>query len=167
MCQMVGVLPRSERIAYAGGVNDDTRDRLAAEAWRAMLGFISATAWRRTRILAELGLTVSDSRALTTLDAVGGRSMRSLAHEWSCDASTATWIVDRLERKGLAERRFHPSDRRVRLAALTPAGVALRDEMLRRMYEPPPELLELEVPDLVALRDGVDRLPPAPPRRDR
>jgi DNA-binding MarR family transcriptional regulator len=147
-------------------VNDDGRGRLAADAWRAIFDFIGATAWQRTRILAELGLTVSDSRALTSLDATTGRSMRSLAEEWSCDASTATWIVDRLERKGLAERRFHPSDRRVRLAALTPNGMALRDEMLRRMYEPPPELLELAVADLVALRDGVSRLPSERARGD-
>jgi hypothetical protein len=27
--------------------------------------------------------------------------MRGLARDWQCDASTATWIVDRLEAKGL------------------------------------------------------------------
>jgi DNA-binding MarR family transcriptional regulator len=148
-------------------VEEHARERLAAEAWRAMLDFISATAWRRTRTLSELGLTVSDSRALTTLDVTHGRSMRSLAEEWSCDASTATWIVDRLERKGLAERRFHPSDRRLRLAALTAEGVALRDQMLERMYEAPPELLELDARDLTVLRDGLRRLPAAPARRKR
>ena len=74
------------------------------------------------------------------------------------------WIVDRLERKGLAERRFHPSDRRLRLATLTIEGAALRDRMLERMYEPPPELLELGPRDLAALRDGVRRLPAAPTR---
>lgn len=139
-----------------------SREKLAAEVWRAILDFISATAWRRTRMLAELGLSVSDSRTLTTLDLTHGRTMRSLADEWSCDASTATWIVDRLERKGFAERQPHPTDRRLRLAALTPAGVAARDEMLRRMYAPPPELLELEVADLRALREGVMRLPSVP-----
>jgi hypothetical protein len=28
--------------------------------------------------------------------------MKSLADEWRCDASNATWIVDRLEKLGLA-----------------------------------------------------------------
>jgi DNA-binding MarR family transcriptional regulator len=136
----------------------DARVALATEAWRAILDFISATAGERTRLLADLGLTVNDSRALTTLDAERGRSMSALAEDWSCDASTATWIVNRLERKGFVERRAHPSDRRLRLAALTPAGVAMRDEMLGRLYAAPPELLALDPPDLVALRDGATKL---------
>ena len=134
-------------------------DLLAAEAWRAILDFIAATAWRRTRALADLGLTVSDSRALSTVDAVDGRSMRSLAEEWSCDASTATWIINRLVKRGFAERRAQPGDRRVRLVVLTDAGAQMRDEMLRRMYSAPPELLDLPVADLRALHDGVTKLP--------
>ena len=137
----------------------ESRETLAADAWRAILDFIGATAWRRTRILAELGLTVNDSRAMTTIEPEAGRTMRSLADEWSCDASTATWIVDRLERKGFAERRAHPTDRRVRLVFLTAAGLEMRAQMLRRMYAAPPELLRLEVRDLVAIRDAARRLP--------
>lgn len=137
----------------------DHRGALAAETWRAIFDFVTATAVHRTRHLAELGLTVNDSRALASLDPSAGRTMRSLADEWSCDASTATWIVDRLERRGYAERRAHPSDRRIRLARLTPAGAAVRDEMLRRMYTPPPELLSLDAGDLTQLLDGVRRLP--------
>jgi DNA-binding MarR family transcriptional regulator len=136
---------------------------LATEAWRAILDFIGATAWRRTRILAELGLTVNDSRALSTLESDAGRTMRSLADEWSCDASTATWIVDRLEKKGFAERRPDATDRRLRMVFLTPAGVRMREEMLLHMYAAPPELLDLEAADLVVLRDGVVRLPAIPP----
>jgi DNA-binding MarR family transcriptional regulator len=137
----------------------DARKALATEAWRAILDFISATAEQRTRLLADLGLSISDSRALTTLEPGHGRSMGTLAETWSCDASTATWIVDRLERKGFAERRSDPTDRRLRLVALTPAGVAMRDEMLRRLYAAPAELLGLDPTDLVALRDGVTKLP--------
>jgi DNA-binding MarR family transcriptional regulator len=148
--------------------SDDSPATLAAEAWRAILDFVSATSWRRARSLADLGLTINDSRALTSLEYETGRTMRSLAAEWSCDASTATWIVDRLEQRGLAERRAHAPDRRLRLAVLTPAGLAMRDEMLRRLYVAPPELLDLDLADLGALRDGVVRLPtftPAPVAR--
>jgi DNA-binding MarR family transcriptional regulator len=121
---------------------------LAADAWRAILDFIAGTAPQRFRALAELGLTPNDSRALSVLDPDLGRTMRSLANEWKCDASTATWIVDRLERKGLAERRQHDSDRRVKLVVLTAAGVRTKDEVSRRLYVPPPELLELDRADL-------------------
>ena len=46
-------------------------------------------------------------------------SMRVLADEWTCDASNATFIVDRLEERGLAERRSVPEDRRLKLVVLT------------------------------------------------
>jgi DNA-binding MarR family transcriptional regulator len=85
--------------------------------------------------------------------------MRSLAIEWECDASTATWIIDRLEAKGFAERRSHAPDRRVKLVVLTSAGVETRNEMLAATYTPPPELLELDAAELVALRDAAASLP--------
>lgn len=137
---------------------DEPNAALAAEAWRAIMDFITATASQRTRVLADLDLTVNDSRALTTLDREDGRSMRSLADEWSCDASTATFIVDRLEGKGLAERRADPADRRIRRVVLTVRGADVRDEMLRRIYMPPSELSELDREALRALRDGVSGL---------
>jgi MarR family transcriptional regulator, organic hydroperoxide resistance regulator len=132
---------------------------LAAEAWRAIFDFIVATVGSRNQVLADLGLTPNDSRALASLDAAAGRTMRSLADGWHCDASTATWIVDRLETKGLAERRAHPTDRRVKLVVLTPAGVQTRAEMVAGTYTPPAQLLELDRADLLALRDAAAKLP--------
>ena len=133
---------------------------LAAEAWRSIFDFIVLTADHRNAALARLGLTPNDSRALMSLDAEVGRTMRSLAMEWKCDASTATWIIDRLETKGLAERRPHAPDRRVKLVVLTSGGVETRSEMLSSTYAPPPQLLELDAADLVALRDAALALPP-------
>jgi len=85
--------------------------------------------------------------------------MSDLADEWMCDASNATWIVDRLEERGLAERRTIPTDRRVKLVVLTAKGDRTRHEMIRTLYEPPPELLELDLEELEALRDAVAKLP--------
>ena len=69
--------------------------------------------------------------------------MRSLAKEWACDASNATWIVDRLENMGLAERRIVPHDRRVKLVALTAKGSKVRTELLKEFHNPPAQLLEV------------------------
>src|SRR5919202_3764002 len=85
---------------------------LARRVWSRMFDFLMVTAPQRARSLGRRGLTPNDSRALGSLDAEAGRTMRSLAEEWECDASNATWIVDRLERLGLAERRTVPEDRR-------------------------------------------------------
>jgi MarR family transcriptional regulator, organic hydroperoxide resistance regulator len=131
---------------------------IAGDAWRSIFDFIVLTAGHRNSALARLGLTPNDSRALMSLDQEVGRTMRSLADEWECDASTATWIVDRLEAKGFAERRSHPPDRRVKLVVLTLAGVETRNEMLAATYAPPPELMELDAAELAALRDAAASL---------
>ncbi|MBX5484667.1 MAG: MarR family transcriptional regulator [Myxococcaceae bacterium] len=131
---------------------------LAAEVWQRLFDFIIETRRHREQVLSRYELTPNDSRALFTLDATEGRTMRSLAELWGCDASNATWIVDRLEKRGLAERRAHPGDRRVKLVALTPAGVKTRAELMEEMYRPPPELLELERSELEALSNATRKL---------
>jgi DNA-binding MarR family transcriptional regulator len=120
--------------------------------------FIIATAPERNRAIGESGLTPNDARALQSLARRPGRTMGSLAEEWKCDASTATWIVDRLEGKGLAERRPHPGDRRVRLVYLTALGARTKARQLDRVYIPPRALLELDLGELVALRDAATSL---------
>jgi DNA-binding MarR family transcriptional regulator len=132
---------------------------IAADAWRSIFDFIVLTADHRISVLGRLGLTPNDSRALMSLDEKAGRTMRSLAREWECDASTATWIVDRLEAKALAERRTEPTDRRVKLVVLTPLGAATRDEMIAGTYTPPPEMLALDAGQLRSLREAVRYLP--------
>ena len=49
--------------------------------------------------------------------------------------TTITLIVDQLEKRGLARRRPHPTDRRVSLAALTPAGRALTRDATAALAE--------------------------------
>jgi DNA-binding MarR family transcriptional regulator len=132
---------------------------LAAQAWRSIFDFIVLTTDHRISVLGRLGLTPNDSRALVSLDEHVGRTMRSLASEWNCDASTATWIVDRLEAKGLAQRTASPLDRRVKLVILTSRGAATRNEMIAGTYTPPPELLTLDADQLRSLRDAVRNLP--------
>ena len=125
-----------------------------------MFDFLMRSAPRRTDILGRLGLTPNDSRALGSLDPREGRTMRSLADEWQCDASNATWIVDRLERAGLAERRGDPADRRVKLVVLTPHGAETRAEVMAGFYATPPELLRLGPAELQALERALEKLQP-------
>ena len=136
------------------------KQRVAKDAWRAIMDFIIATAAERSAPIGKAGLTPNDLRALTTISlGEGGRTMRSLAEEWRCDASTVTWIVDRLEQRGLAERRPHPTDRRSRLVALTPAGAIVLADLQKAIFQPPKQLLELNERDLVALRNAASKLP--------
>jgi len=128
---------------------------LAADAWKRMFDFFMRSRVQRGRVLAKMGLTPNDARALSALDASEGRTMRSLADEWGCDASNATWIVDRLEKREFAERRAMPGDRRVKLVVLTAAGAKARQKVLEGTYEPPAELSALPRASLEALRKAI------------
>lgn len=127
----------------------DTPD-LASEAWRLMFDFLTRSAPQRLEAQQRHGLTPNDSRALFSLDA-DGKPIGVLAHEWGCDPSTATWLVDRLERSGLADRIALPSDRRVKLVRATKKGSATKNDLQAAYYRPPAEMTKLSPSDLNAL----------------
>jgi DNA-binding MarR family transcriptional regulator len=143
---------------------------LAQEIWRRLFDFFISTRAQRDRVLDRIDLTPNDSKALASLDRQG-KAMGTLAAEWGCDASNATWIVDRLEQRGLAERQAVPGDRRVKLVVLTARGMATRSKVMEEFRRPPPQMLELNRRDLEALRNALSRLPSspedAPQRRSR
>ena len=135
-----------------------SKEARARRVWRLMFDFLISTGPRRTEVLGAFGLTPNDSRALSSLSQEEGRTMRSLADEWRCDASNATWIVDRLENAGLAVRRDQPNDRRVKLVLLTAKGARLKGELMEAFYAPPAELLTLDAADLATLERVLLRL---------
>jgi DNA-binding MarR family transcriptional regulator len=138
--------------------SSNTKAALARRTWSKMFDFLIHTAPERTKVLARYGLTPNDSRGMASLDSDEGRTMRALAEEWGCDASNATWIVDRLERLGLAERRTPAEDRRVKLVFLTARGVAVRKQIQDAFHTTPRALLTLERADLEALARLVEKL---------
>ena len=133
---------------------------LAAEVWQRLFDFITATSSHRNKVFERYELTPNDSRALFALDGEG-RTMGTLAAEWSCDASYATSVIDRLEAKGLAARRDLPGDRRVKLAVLTALGSRIKQALRREIYHPPTELLALDTTDLKALWHAAEKLRPS------
>jgi DNA-binding MarR family transcriptional regulator len=79
--------------------------------------------------------------------------MGILAEGWKCDASWVTGIVDGLEARGYAERQPHPTDRRVKVVAITPLGEKAKARALDCLYEPPSSLWVLTVAEQRTLRD--------------
>ena len=129
----------------------------ADEAQRLFFEIGMAERRRRGAELAELGLTFAQAHALRILDPERPLPMSTLAKELACDASNVTGIADRLEARGLIERRSAEGDRRVRVLALTPAGVELRDRVLELMRRPPAAIAALAPADQRALRDILRR----------
>jgi DNA-binding MarR family transcriptional regulator len=137
-------------------------DALKRGVWQTLFDLLIRSAPVRTASLARRGLTPNDSRGLFSLDRRIGRSMRSLADEWQCDPSNATFIVDRLEELRLAARQPLLNDRRVKLVVLTGKGEKIRAELLREFHQPPPEFEGLDRADLEALARIVAKLTSAP-----
>lgn len=115
-----------------------------------MFDFLVRSAPQRLAAQRRYGLTPNDSRALFSLDA-DGKPIGALAREWDSDPSTATWLVDRLERSGLAERIASPSDRRVKLVRATKKGMATKNGLQAAYHRPPEEIARLSSSDLNAL----------------
>src|SRR5215207_2597129 len=135
---------------------DDTKDP-AGEAWQLMFELFKGTKRDRMQIAQEYRLSPMQLFALGALEPGKEMPMSSLADTLFCDASNVTGIVDRLEARGLIERRAAAHDRRVKLLALTDAGARLREEATRRMAIPPPQIAGLSRADQRALRDVLRR----------
>jgi DNA-binding MarR family transcriptional regulator len=78
--------------------------------------------------LAEFDLTGPQAMLLRHLEAP--LAMQGVAAKLHCDPSNVTGIVDRLEHRGLVERRVLPTDRRVKELVLTPEGRHVRECLL-------------------------------------
>jgi DNA-binding MarR family transcriptional regulator len=133
---------------------------LTWRAWRLMFDYLMSTSGDRARSLLRRGLTANDARALWSLDGERVRPIGSLAKDWGCDPANATFIIDRLERVGLVERRKSDSDGRVKLVALTPKGAATMQALLDEYRTPPRDLIELQRTDLEALVRILSKLRP-------
>jgi MarR family transcriptional regulator, organic hydroperoxide resistance regulator len=134
------------------------KSELAAEAWRLLFTFFLRTRHQRDDVLKRFGLTPNEIRALGDLDPKQGRPMRSLADDWGTDASNATWVVDRLEQHGYAERRAMEGDRRVKLVALTPLGARTKAAVMKAMYQPPAAMESASTEDLKSLSEILGKL---------
>ncbi len=132
---------------------------LAAQVWRQVFELFVRTRGQRDHVLRRLQLSPNDAKTLCTMDEALAKPMRALADACSTDASNATWVVDRLERQGLVERKSVAGDRRVKLVGLTARGVKARHAIMEAMHEPPIEVLALDRDDLVALDKILAKIP--------
>jgi DNA-binding MarR family transcriptional regulator len=103
------------------------------------------------------GLTGVQARVLALLSNEP-MPMRQIAQRLKCEPSNVTGIVDRLEAQGLAERRSDPADRRVKLAAATPAGRDTASRLRGSLDFAREPLAALSVRERTMLRDLLKRM---------
>ena len=129
----------------------------ASEAWALMNELFHASRRRFLAVASEFELSPPQVRALRVLDPDRPVPMSELAEALHCDNSNVTGIVDRLEDRGLVERRSASHDRRVKMLAVTERGAEVRERLAERLEQAPEPLAALPPEDQRALRDIMRR----------
>jgi DNA-binding MarR family transcriptional regulator len=129
----------------------------AQEAWILMRDIALINKARIFALAQEFDIAPMQVHALYTLEPGEEVPMSALAGTLRCDPSNVTGITDRLEARGLIERRSAAHDRRLKLLALTPEGEAVREQMREVLDTPPPAIESLSRADQQALRDLMRR----------
>ncbi len=129
----------------------------AQEAWGLFFQLALRNRARLLEALDALGLTFPQAHLLRLLTPDQPRPMNDVAIRLVCDASNVTGLADRLEARGLIERRSAQHDRRVKVLALTQAGEQVREQVIQVMQEPPAAFAALPAADLRTIRDILRR----------
>jgi MarR family transcriptional regulator, organic hydroperoxide resistance regulator len=133
----------------------DERD--VSRAWQLLVRFFFA---QRGRLppTDDVELSPVQCHVLHLIEPGQPLPMRRLADTLSCDASNVTGLIDRLEERGLVERRPSNEDRRVKQLELTPSGVRVRRALLKRVTGQPHPLSRLSLQDQRTLVRILERL---------
>jgi len=132
----------------------DARDR----AWRAFTDLAEVQRRRVLAIARDLDLSPPQMWALRYLEPGRPRPMGELTTALVCESSNLTGICDRLEARGLVVRRPSETDRRVRTLDLTPAGVRLRQRIIRRVGDPAEGFDALDLDEVERLAGLLERV---------
>jgi DNA-binding MarR family transcriptional regulator len=150
---MISSMDCSRAARQAGSIS------VADQAWALLL----QVAFERVQAhfaaaVAELDLAPMQAKALHELDVEPPISMRELAERLRSDPSNVTGLIDRLEARGLVERRPDPKDRRIKGLALTSAGAKMRECLFARLYSAPRSVAELSQRDQRILKNVLQRI---------
>jgi len=141
------------------------REAAAGEAWQALYSLVCEREGqlRFHEACDATGLAPGGLKTLLRLSADHPIPMRDLADFFRCDPSYVTSLVDGLEAAGLAERRSHPTDRRVKMVVLSRAGVDALAQARKILGEPPATFDVLSTAEVLRLRALLAKLTAAEP----
>jgi DNA-binding MarR family transcriptional regulator len=127
------------------------------QAWKLVLEVFLEQRSKMLSAAQEFGLAPQQAFAILRLKTDEPTTMGELAQALRCDNSNVTGIADRLEAAGLAERRAHPSDRRVKTLMLTERGAAVRGLYQDRLGHTPPAFAAMSDSDAATLVEILQR----------
>jgi DNA-binding MarR family transcriptional regulator len=105
----------------------------ARRAWQLLVRFFFAQREHLPPVGEEFDLSPVQCHVLHLIEPAQPLPMGRLAETLGCDPSNVTGLVDRLETRGLVQRRPSADDRRVKVLVLTPKGSRLRAQLLSRV----------------------------------
>src|ERR1700676_1611586 len=142
---------RAARLAGSVSLADQAWALLLQVAFERVHAHFAAT-------VAELDLAPVQAKALHEVNVDPPISMRELAERLKSDPSNVTVLVDRLEARGLVERRPDPTDRRVKSPAFTSAGPRMGERLFAHLYSAPRSVAALPEHDQRSLADVLQRI---------
>jgi DNA-binding MarR family transcriptional regulator len=134
-----------------------------------------AGSYHRAARARRIGVPQIELTALEHLDALGGLTPGELGHRLGLTSGGVTALTGRLIEAGYATRQRHPEDGRMRVLAVTPAGVerlsehmdpvlAPLDEALERLSGAEAELITRLLDELATRREAAAAATPGPER---
>ncbi len=137
----------------------------ADETWQLVYALVleGEAHTRLHEVCRDVGLPVNLFKAMLTLDRPQPAAMRDLAEYFNFDASYCTTLVDGLEAQGIAERRPHPTDRRIKTVVLTDKGRQVLTRARTLMGEAPPSFRSLSPTEQRRLRSLLTKVAAADP----
>jgi DNA-binding MarR family transcriptional regulator len=100
------------------------------------------------RAAGDLGVTQAEAHVLAQLDRHGAQTVGELQRSFGHKRSTLTNVLDRLDLRGLIERRLNPHDRRSFIVATTREGARAARHVTRVL-----DRLERKIAQEVTRRD--------------
>jgi MarR family 2-MHQ and catechol resistance regulon transcriptional repressor len=102
---------------------------IALKLWVVLARAYAAVSERAARDVARHGLTLAEFAVMEALYHKGPLLLGEVQKKILVSSGGVTYLVDRLEQRGLVERRLSPEDRRARFASLTADGKAMMDRI--------------------------------------
>jgi len=113
--------------------------QLSTHLWLVMMKAFQAMREHAEGSIEATGLCMTDFTTLEVLLHKGPLPVNVIGEKVQLTSGSITTAVDRLEKKGLVERQFSQTDRRIRLVNLTPAG----RQLIEGVFETHQQALEV------------------------
>ncbi|HEV8335889.1 MAG TPA: MarR family transcriptional regulator [Candidatus Polarisedimenticolia bacterium] len=119
--------------APASLARDPALDRDTRDLYAALTDLVRLYQFRDRNVICCHDVSVTQCYALQTLTRGGSMTLGALARDLLLDKSTASRVIETLERKGYVRRSSHPQDARAILIDLTAKGRVLHDRIEREL----------------------------------